>query len=583
MSYDLEKVKAGRKPLRFCEIDFVKCANTYGVSPCTATGAAGSECYNTQTSCQDIANFNGSSILTVRLCEPTVEQLGIKAIPCINKIDTAHSEIEPGQESIGKSGGLAISCNDFPDADRDTDPYWATRPYSAIEQGTYFGKLRARNIYYQNAVVRIMSGYIANSYDVLNFKTKTYFLERFDGPDKKGKIKFVAFDIMQHLNDDRATYPEVTVGKLTATLASGTTSSFTVSGDETKYDTSNGSVRINDEVISYTTGLDNADGTFTFSTLTRSVDNTIAKQHELNDAVQKCALFTNAYPRDIANTLYTAAGISATYLDTTQWDAIANIWLQKTYSRRITSPTGITKLLGECHVQMNFFTWWDEEISKVKLEAIRPPDYGSINTYTQASHFKRDTVDVKEKIDKRVTQVHVYYAAKNSIDGDKPEHFQKRVRYIDAKAESADQYGDSRIRKIFANWINDDVSAGVLSEKLVNRFRDNVRMLLVHMDAKDEGLNTGDQFYASTEKLQGFDGAEGNTLFQVVQRDELESGTLYAYRAWELFYFGRYAFIGAASSPDYGSATDAQKRSTGYIASAGGGNFTDGGSAYKII
>ena len=657
MSYELEKVKVNRKPIRYCEIDFKKCAEVNGVGSCTAnrtitgTAAAGSNntitldgsasavddtyngqvayisggtgsgqtrvisdyvgstkaatvtedwdtnpdvtstytiidrpnaCRNTRKSCQDPVNFNGTATLTIRLSEFTLEQLGIPAIPCIEKISTAHSVIEPGQESTGKSAALAIQCKDLPYHDRGIDPYVSTRTYVPEEQGTLFGKLKAANPYYQGAEVRVYSGYLTDTYSVDNFKKKTYFLEKFDGPDLRGNIKFIAQDIMRRLSDDRVTYPEQTDGKLTATLAVGTTTSFTVSGDEDKYDTANGAVRINDEVIRYTTGLDNGDGTFTFSTLTRGSDNTEADEHELDDAVQKCVEFVDELPRDIAYTLYTEAGISASYLDTTQWDVIADRWLQKSYSRLLTKPTGIDKLLGECHVQMNFFTWWDEETSKVQLEAIRPPDFGTA-TYTQASHFKRGTIEVLEKTDKRITQVRVHYNAKNPVEGNEPEHFKRRVRNWDIGAEGDDQYGDSRIREIYATWITDEASAALLAGRMVDRFRDNIRMLKVKMDAKDDALKTGDQFYADTDALQDLDGSSKPTLFQVVQRDEIESGSVYAYRAWELFYFGRYMFIGAAGSPNYGSATNEQKNTIGYISSAGGGDYSDGGAAHKII
>lgn len=583
MSYDLEKIKVDRKPLRYCEIDFKKCANTYGVVPCTASGSAGNECYNTRYSCQDSSNFDGSATLTVRLSEFTLEQLGIPAIPCVEKISTAHSVIEPGEESTGKSAGLSIQCIDFPHHDRELDPYVSTRTYTPEEQGTFFGKLKIRNKYYQGAEVRIYSGYLTDTYSVANFKVKTYFLEKFDGPNSRGKIRLVAQDVMRKISDDRATYPEATTGKLTATLAIGTTSSFTVSGDEDKYDTANGAVAVNDEIIEYSTGVDNGDGTFTFSTLTRGADNTEADEHDADDVVQKCETFTDELPVDIATTLYTAAGIDVSYLDLTQWATVADVWLQKTFSRRIAEPTGIDTLLGEAHLQMGFFTFWDEEVSKVLLEAIRPPDYGSINTYTQENHFKRGSIEVLEKTDKRVTQVRVHYLPRNPLEGSSAKHFKRAIRNWDVGAESDDQYGDSRIREVYARWINSDASANVLSGRLVSRFRDNVRMLKFQMDAKDDALTTGDQFYAYTDELQGLDGSTENTLFQVVQRDEVESGSVYSYRAWELFYQGRYMFIAPSGSPNYGSATDEQKQDRGYIASAGGGDFSDGGAAYKII
>lgn len=583
MSYDTEKVKAARKPLRIIEIDFKKCANTYGVAPCTASGAAGSECYNTRKTCQDPANFNGSSVFTLRVCETTAEnQAGIEAIPCVISIDTAHTEIAPGQESTGKSAGMAIVCTDFPHHDRGVDPYVSTRSYTPENQGTYFGKLKARNPYYQDAEVRVMSGYLGDAYAAGNFKTRTYFLQKFEGPDKKGAVKFICQDITRKLDDERATCPQVTIGKLTAALPKGTTSSFTVDGDADKYNTGGGAVRVNDEVIEYASGTNNGDGTFTFSTLTRGASNTTEDDQSLGDAVQMCVDFIAQYPRDIAYTLYTTyAGIPSGYLDTTQWDTIANRWLQKTYSRRLTAPIGVKKLLAECHEQMSFFTWWDEEDSKIKLEAIRPPDYNTIATYNQTSHLRRGSIEVQERTDKRITRVHVYYLAKSPINGTKPEHFRRRVRDIDADAESA--YGDTVIKEIFANWIEDDNSAISLANRQLDRFKDYIRLILYEMDAKDDILKTGDQCYLNADQIQDADGQAGNTLVQVIQRDEIKSGTVYAYRAWELHYAGRYAFILAAGTPNYGSATDAQKNDGGWICGAGGANFADRGTPYKLI
>jgi len=542
-------------------------------------------CYNARKHCQDFTNFNGTATLNVVICDHTVEpQYDIKAIPCIETVSTAHSEIAPGQNSIGKSAGISFKCIDFPHHDIGIDPYVGNRTYPPISQGTYFGKLKARNPYYQDALVTVETGYITDPYLPGAFKSRTYFLEKFDGPDKNGRVNFVCQDIMRRLDDKRSTCPVVTVGKLTAALALATTTNFTVDGDADKYATGGGAVRINDEVIEYANGVDNGDDTFTFSTLTRGADNTVAADHDQYDAVQMCVDFTAMKPADIAYALYnTYAGIPASYLNTTQWSTIADTWLQATFSRRITKPTGVKKLLGEAHQQMGFFTWWDEEKASVKLEAIRPTDYGSIQTYTEESHIMEGSFEVMEKTDLRLTEVSLYYEYKNPIDVEKPEDFKRRVRNIDLLAEGDDQYGDIRINEIFAAWIQDDNAAIATSSRIVKRFRDNIRVVKFDVDAKDESLTTGDQCYLQHSKIQDETGAAGATLFQIVQRDEIKSGERYSYRAWELFFSGRYAKIAPAGTPNYGSATDDQKNRYCWIASAGGGDFSDGGEAYKII
>jgi len=545
-------------------------------------------CYNTQKTCKDKPNYNGTDTLTVKLSEISPEhQFDMGAIPCVEDIDTAHTQIEPArqkaEENNARSAGMAIKCVDFPHHDRGIDPYVANRSYNPTAQGTYFGKLKSRNPYYQGAEVRVKTGYWASGYDSGNFKTRTYYLEKFEGPDKQGRVKFIAQDPSRKLDDKRVTCPILTTGTLNATLTVGETTSFTVTGDEDLYPTGGGRVAIEDEVIIYTSGLDNGDGTYTFSTLTRGQDNSAAAEHASGEGVQLCARFDNQTARQIAYTLYTTyGGIAAGLIDTTQWDSIADIWLQVTYSRTIVEPTGVKQLLGETFLQMAYFVWWDEEAGKFYLEAIRPPDYDSLDTYTQGSHLIDGTVEQTEAPERRVTQVHVYYQPRTPFAKDKND-FSTRVRGIDAAAESSDQYGDMRILEILGNWLDGDSQAAALHGRMLNRFRDNLQIVKFHMDAKDSGLVTGNHCYIQSDKLQDEEGANGTTLLQVVQRDEIKTGSIYAYRTYDSNYFGRYGCIAPVATPNYSVATQAQKDRYAYISAAGGDNYSDGGTAHKII
>jgi len=57
MTYDTSRIDDKRIPVTVCELTLDFCANTYGVAPCTASGAVGTECYNTYETCQDIPNY----------------------------------------------------------------------------------------------------------------------------------------------------------------------------------------------------------------------------------------------------------------------------------------------------------------------------------------------------------------------------------------------------------------------------------------------------------------------------------------------------------------------------------------------
>ncbi|NBT33525.1 MAG: hypothetical protein EBT13_16945, partial [Rhodobacteraceae bacterium] len=61
----------GREPLTVVEIDLPLCARTYGTAPCTAALSAETpnKCFNTRKTCQDTANYLGTSTQTLRFAK----------------------------------------------------------------------------------------------------------------------------------------------------------------------------------------------------------------------------------------------------------------------------------------------------------------------------------------------------------------------------------------------------------------------------------------------------------------------------------------------------------------------------------
>jgi hypothetical protein len=56
----MTKTTPGREIVQIVRIDQPSCSRTFGVSPCTASGTADTKCYNTRTTCQDLANYRDS-------------------------------------------------------------------------------------------------------------------------------------------------------------------------------------------------------------------------------------------------------------------------------------------------------------------------------------------------------------------------------------------------------------------------------------------------------------------------------------------------------------------------------------------
>jgi len=231
MTYLSIRDTAGREPITIVECDLDKCAEVYGVSPCTASLGTGNECYNTRKSCQDPANYNNSTTLTHAFSSRQVD--GQTYIPCIAATKLSPTEITPGQP-FNKRAAITITLEDFAHHDIGIDPYVSTRSYTAMDQGTYFGKLIARNPFYQGRPLRLLTGYVDDPFSVGDLQTENYIIEKITY-SKKGKITILAKDILKLADDKRSTCPQASSGKLVSAISSSDTSLTVTSGTEDEY------------------------------------------------------------------------------------------------------------------------------------------------------------------------------------------------------------------------------------------------------------------------------------------------------------------------------------------------------------
>lgn len=121
-----------RRAVQVLELQLDKCANTFGVSPCTATGVP---CFNKRAGCKDPANFvRTEGGQTLRFVSRGYQApLSLPLRPYLISIDTAPTEIRPGV-GLAIRGQQKIVLADEPDNDTELDPYVNTRGAIA----TYF-------------------------------------------------------------------------------------------------------------------------------------------------------------------------------------------------------------------------------------------------------------------------------------------------------------------------------------------------------------------------------------------------------------------------------------------------------------
>lgn len=551
--YQITQQLFGRQPFSYVELDLDFCANTFGVAPCTATGSGDAKCYNTYASCQDTANFNKIT-KTYRFCSPNGARVpyGLDAIPCLKSINITPAEITAGQ-GLGLRAACSVSFQDFPHSDIRIDPYVTERTYKPIERGTFFGKLKARNPYYNGRIMRVYNGYLNDdgSFDVDNFERRTFVIEQWNGIDPNGITQITGKDILKLASDERAVCPSPSVGKITLDMTTGTTSiNLTPTGVGSDYDAS-GYVRIGQEVMSYTRSGDTL-------TIVRGQKGTIAATHRQGDTVQLCKQYAGETSQDIVyDLLVNFANVDTVFINKPNWDAEQVAYLPRLYNTLITTPTGISKLLSELSEQVGFFLFWDEVDELIKFQTIRPNSPSeTVKQLSSEYNLIADSLKTVDIVSDRVNEVWVYYGiidhAKNLTDD---ANYSNLYIASNVGDQSAVRNNDIRIKKIVTRWISDRAAAIELGQRYLERFALSPIQADFMLDAKDSSIKLCDFVELTSKQNQGFDGSPVAILMQVVKRLERQTGTTWAFTARQ-FAFGGATFVNRVIYIDGGYADE---------------------------
>lgn len=589
----------GREPLTIVEIDADFCALRYGetnaAGTCPAVLGVDSEikCHNTLFSCPVQDSF-ALDTLTLRFCVP-MEDIGLPkttvVIPSLISVDTVPTEINVGAgdedvSPLGRRASITATFRDHPYHDRLVDPYWDERAYDPMTRGAFWAKWLARNPYYQGRALRVREGYVGQTLAAM--RVRHYIIERIEGPTE-GKVSIVAKDPLKLLDAARAQAPVPNTGVLDANI-SAVAGSLTLSpggspdgvGDEYA---ASGTARIGSELVTFTRSGEAV-------TLTaRGLRGTTASTHSAGDLFQQVLVITSTRVDSVLNTLLTTyAGIAANFIPTADWDAEADLWLSGfNLTAMITEPTGVAQLVGEILEQAGVYIWWDEEDQEVKLRAVRPfyalTDEEAVEI-SDVSNIVADSFSIERKPDERISQVWMHYDQVNPTGGiDDPTNYARQRIVTDEDSESALQYNESRIKKIFARWLDDanDATSNTVANRLLERYVDPPRLVKFATDAKDgANLRTGTVTEITHRDLVDVTGAADPELFVITSVEEIEPGHRIEYQARNYLFSTRFGFITANGAPVYTAASAQQKEDGAWIAADALG-FSNGDEPYRIL
>lgn len=464
------------KSVSYIELDIPFCSLVYGTAPCTAsiptTGAI--KCYNSIKTCQDRDHFTESEV-TLRFGKPTAYlPKEIDCIPNVQEISFTPATISLG-ENLGTRATLSVSFFDEPHSDTGEgfDKYLADRDYNPWEQGTFWGKFRARQPFLRGRSIRWITGLEGD--DLADMETRHFVVESFDGPTPDGKYTLVAKDVLKLVDGDRALAPAASTGFLVTGIASGDSSAtLSPSGvGNLEYAASGYLAFGGKEIIAFTRSGD----TLTL-TARGQLGGGVAQAFNAQDRIQTVLRYVSQDPADIIyDLMVNYAGVPAGFITLTDWQTETATFLARLYSAVICEPTSVATLISELIQQAGLCIWWDDIAQKIRLQVLR-------GIVTDAALFTPDntiagSLTVKEQPDKRISQVLTYFGQINPLKQlSDLDNYRSSSLVIDEDAE--EDYGGPVIKKILSRWIpatGGRTVADRLGTILLSRYRDPPRRL----------------------------------------------------------------------------------------------------------
>lgn len=558
--------QAGREPIQIVEIVQKKCQHTYGVAPCTASGATGEECFNTRFTCQDVENYSAvtASELSLFFCrgyvgEQAPEIDGIDyLIPSLKSVSTTPTRInltaaDPDAKGLGNRAVLTVTFNDHSHSDQIVDPYVNTRPYNPRERGTFWTKWLIRNKFRYNFTIRVYEGYVGQA--LADMSKRSFIITDVTGPTARNEVTIKGKDLLARIEERKAQAPVASRGELETDILAAATEFPVVGAALADYDAS-GLVRIGDEIIAYSS-IAEVGNTLVFTVSERGAEGTVADDHTVEDTVQLCLKYDNKSPDFIAEDLLKNYGnVPVANINTTLFASEADNYLSLyDLTVVISEPVAVTQLLSELQVECGFLLWWNERTALIDFKAVRgvtedPP------LITSEEHILAGSFSITEMPRSRISQVWFHYNLKDPTLSLSSGNYRSIPIIADLPSEGEDQYGEASVRTIFSRWINSSALALNTMSKIISRYAVVPRKATFAMDAKDRTHWVGDTIRISHFRDVDQFGERQIKNWTIISAEEIKPGDVVQYTVEDTSLYGLIGTIQANTATDYTPGDD---------------------------
>ncbi|MDH5796937.1 MAG: hypothetical protein OEZ19_00090 [Paracoccaceae bacterium] len=465
--------------------------------------------------------------------EPTEDKY---ILPCLGDVGTISSRInlnaaDDNYEPLGRRATLDFTAADFTHSDIGQDPYFATRLYDPRERSTFWRKWLIREKYGRvGALVRRWTGYRGQR--LAEYRSQAFILDKV-GYTEDG-VSGHCRDILSKTEFRRAQIPEPSPGVLGLDVLAADTS-FILAGDVTEEYPAAGTLRINDEIMTYTgRSAAGAPVMTTFTGVTRGTDGSAADDHDAGDLVQLCRRYTNdTITNALIEWLVDDSEIPAQYIDLVGIAEEDAAYLDAyTLTGLLTEPNGAGKLIGRLNEECSFYMWWDERAQKIRMQAIRAVDDNDvIADWSNEGNIIGDTLKLTEYPKQRLNVITFRYNPRDFAgDMEKSANFKNGLKLINGTTSLPEQYGNLvQTRDIYSIFLTTEAQANQTSSRLAIRYADVPQFAEFYVDAKDRAVWVGDIVKLDHPMLVSPQGVQRMRRWLVVEAEEVDPGHILRY------------------------------------------------------
>lgn len=485
---------------------------------------AGNEGYGTPLSCPVQDGTSAVATKTYYFATPNAPLLDISPVyRCVNGISEQATELTPGK-------GLAIrgrATINFVDFTGDPNPERAST--QAIKnQGTFFGKFEARNVF-ENKEVRIKKYRKTANVDLVNDAETSYFVGRSLSSTGKGAYSLTCADELSKVEFDQSKYPL----KQDSFLRQSIDDVVTAIPVDTETDWNQVPtpyvIRIGDEFMTVLSVSNNQAANASLTVKGRGIQVgppeysdvltfSRKEEHDAGDEVFICKAFSQANIADVLEDMLLNANIPSSIIPIADWyDEIA-LWHGSNFISTIfyeSEPTNnaLLKVLEPYLLDM-----WNDPIDReIKLSAISQWQESSM-TLTEGKEIDYESISTKQLEDMRFSQAFISYDKPYLSDPDEPASFKKASLAVRSEVETEELYGDPKVKQFENSYVVDIPAADLLVQRYVQRFGFTPVQYSWMTQERFLEFKVGDVVNVISSETQGIDGLpDTNTRAQITK------------------------------------------------------------------